>query len=66
MAVTDFFHLGPVLDSFGAEFVLAHLAQINNLSRVWVTGLTEVTESYEHFEIVLQYFALVFANVFGR
>ena len=66
VAITDLFYLGPVLNSFGAKLVLTDLAQINNLSRVGVASLTEVTESYEHFEIVLQYFSFVFADVFGR
>ena len=66
VAITDLFYFGPVLNCFGAKLVLTHLAQINNLSRVGVARLTEVTESYEHFEIVLQHFSFVFADVFRR
>ena len=66
MAITDLFYLGPVLNSFGAKLVLTDLAQINNLGRVGVASLTKVTESYEHFEIVLHYLCFGCSAVFGR
>jgi len=65
VVVTNLLYIAPLLQSFGAQLVLAHLAKVFNLSFVRTTLGAEVVKENVNLEVVADNLTFVFSYVFG-